>query len=163
MTSAGPNPENDARIPSKVAEGVQRVLAALRRSTTAQGVLLVDGEGQVVAEAGRGPEERLGEVLPVLSDEVGVTQRLEEGWAGEPVISLHYYEGSSGQIYAAAGGDFPYLLVVLTKRHGLPPSGVTWLFVRRALQELRALLRSSRMEPEIGEVLGVVEAERRQG
>lgn len=163
MTTARSSPGSGTRIPSEVAEGVQRVLAALRRSTTAQGVLLIDGEGQVVAEAGRGPEERLGGLLPVLADEVGVTRRLGGGWAGDPVFSLHYYEGSGGQIYAAAGGDFPYLLVVFTARQGLPPSGVTWLFVRRALQELRALLRPSRVEPEIGEVLGVVEAGRRQG
>ncbi len=153
MAADRADPQGGARIPLRLAEGVQRVLVTLRRSTTARSVLLIDRTGRVVAEAGRGSEGRLGDLLLVLADEIGVAQRLEEGWTGEPVVSLHYYEGNDGQVYAAAGGDFPYLLVVLTQRHGLPPSGVTWLFVRRALQELRALLRSTSVGPGIGEAL----------
>ena len=141
------------------------MLAVLRRNTTAQGVLLIDEGGQVVAEAGKGPEERLGTVLPVLADQIGVTQRLEGGWAEEPVFSLHFFEGDGGQIYAAAGSGFPYLLVVFTTRQGLPPSGVTWLFVRRALQELRTLLRSSQpgTATAVEKVLRAAEAEQQRG
>jgi len=163
MGTTGENAAKGRRIPPDAAEGVQRILVGLRRNTTAQGVLLIDGAGGVVAEAGGATEGTLAAVLPVLGGEIAMTRRLGEGWDEEPVLSLHLYEGNGGQVYAAAAGDFPYLLVVLTRRQGLPPSGVTWLFVRRALQELRALLRPMQMEQEIGEILGVVGAEQGQG
>ena len=155
--------EESARIPLTAADEVQHILSTLRRNTTARGVLLVDEIGQVVAEAGEAARRALQQALPALVDEIRVTQQLGTTWDRDSILSLHYYEGAEGQVYAAAGGQFPYLLLVMTRRQGLPPSGVTWLFVRRALQELRSLLRPVPVEPEVGQMVGVVEAEQEQG
>lgn len=156
-------PEESARIPLSAADQVQQILSTLRRNTTARGVLLVDEMGQIVAEAGTAARRALHPALPALVEEIRVTRELGTLWDRESTLSLHYYEGAEGQVYAAAGGQFPYLLVVMTRRQGLPPSGVTWLFVRRALQELRSLLRPLAVEPDVGQMLGVVEAGQEQG
>jgi len=134
-----------------VAKALQRALATLRRDTTAQCVILTDGEGRVIAEAGGNRGGVLDDVLSILVREIAVTTSLRQSWDESPVLSLHHYEGGQYEIYAAAAADFPFLLVILTWRKAPAYSGVTWLFVRRTMQELRWLLRpEERPQPEPG-------------
>ncbi len=134
---------DEAGFPSGLAEGLRRILVTLRRNTTAQHVVLIDAEGSPIAEAGGGKEGLLRKVLPTLAREVAIARDLGTRWGEESLLSLHHCEGKDRQVYTAAAADLPYALVLLAWREGPSPSGVTWLFLRRALQELRTLLRSA--------------------
>ena len=117
---------------------VQRALATLRRGAEARCALLVDGTGQVVAQAGT-LDGLPKTVLPLLVEEASITARLHRDLEGGAEVSLHHYEGSRYQVYTAVATDIPFLLIVLSQQTPLRRSGVVWLFLRRALQELRRL------------------------
>jgi len=121
--------------PAGRTEAVRRTLATLRRGMGARCALLTDAEGQVVIQVGAVEGSSLETVLPLLAGEVSVTSRLEGGKA-----SLHHYEAGRYQIYTAVAAEIPLLLAVLSQQTPPHRSGVTWLFLRRALQELRGLL-----------------------
>jgi CheY-like chemotaxis protein len=129
-----------SRSPSGRTEAVRRVLATLRQGTGARCALLVDTEGQVVAQAGTAEGLSLGTILPILVEEVSVTSRVDRRLEGGAEVSLHHYEGKRYQIYAAVATDTPFLLVALSSQASPRRSGVIWLFLRRTLQELRECL-----------------------
>lgn len=140
--SSGKERENGGiSLSPQRAESVQRILTALRRDTVTQCVLLAHRGGRLVAEAGSIPEGFNERILPILLDEVGVVKRLGQEWNGGAVLSLHHYEGGRYEIYAASAADAPYLLVAVTWPRPPAYSGVIWLFVRRAIQDLRWILR----------------------
>ena len=120
---------------------LQRALTALRRDTVAQCVLLADAEGRRVVQVGTVQSGLLDTVLPVLADEIVVVARLSEAWHEDQVLSLHHYEGADFEVYAASAADTPLLLVVVVPQRPHVQSGVLWLFVRRAMQELRWVIR----------------------
>jgi|YNPNPStandDraft_1061719.scaffolds.fasta_scaffold39732_3 hypothetical protein len=116
----------------------------------AQCVLLTDREGHVVAEAGSARGTPLQAVLPVLTEEVTLTARLAEAWGEPSVLGLHHFQGGQAEVYTASAADLPFLLVVVTWQRPVAYSGVVWLFVRRAMQELRWILRGDGGQPLLG-------------
>jgi hypothetical protein len=120
---------------------LQRALTALRRDTVAQCVLLADTEGRRVVQVGTVKPGVLDTVLPLLADEIVVVSRLSEAWHEDQVLSLHHYEGNDVEVYAASAADMPLLLVLVVPQRPRVQSGVLWLFVRRAMQELRWVVR----------------------
>ncbi len=124
---------------------LQRALTALRRDTVAQCVLLADTEGRRVVQVGTVKPGVLDTVLPLLADEIVVVSRLSEAWHEDQVLSLHHYEGNDVEVYAASAADMPLLLVLVVPQRPRVQSGVLWLFVRRAMQELRWVVRQGLM------------------
>jgi len=120
-------------------ETVRQALATLRRGTGVQCALLVDAEGRVMAQSGSVEGLALEEVLPILVQETTLTRRLDRLLAGGSEISLHHYEGSQYQIYAAVV-TAPFLLVAVSQQGPPRRLGVLWLFLRRTIDELRRML-----------------------
>ncbi|MGD1991924.1 MAG: hypothetical protein PVI59_01915 [Anaerolineae bacterium] len=120
---------------------LQRALTALRRDTVAQCVLLADTEGRRVVQVGTVQAGVLDTVLPVLAEEILVVSRLSEAWHEDQVLSLHHYEGNDFEVYAASSADVPLLLVLVVPQRPRVQSGVLWLLVRRAMRELRWVVR----------------------
>lgn len=133
---------------------LQRALTALRRDTVAQCVLLADVEGQRVVQVGTVQPGVLDTVLPVLADEIGVVSRLSEAWHQDQMLSLHHYEGNDFEVYAASAADVPLLLVLVVPQRPRVQSGVLWLFVRRAMQELCWVVRQGMVGKEEKTPLG---------
>lgn len=123
-------------------EEVQRLLATLQRGLGAQCVLLIDGEGRLLTRTGTAGSLSLEEVLPIIAEESALTARLNRSIEGGVGVSLHHYEGARYQVYTAVAADNPFLLVVLSPQSPPRRLGVTWLFLRRTLEELRGLLQA---------------------
>lgn len=134
-------PLNDLVLSPERIAVLQRALTALRRDTVAQCVLLADTEGRRVVQVGTVQPGVLDTVLPLLADEILVVSQLSEAWHDDHVLSLHHYEGNDFEVYAASAADTPLLLVLVVPQRPHVQSGVLWLFVRRAMQELRWVIR----------------------
>lgn len=146
----GEEQQGGAALPAGCEEPLRRALTTLRRDTMAQCVLLTDREGRVVAEAGSARGTPLRAVLPVLTEEVALTARLAGAWGEPAALGLHHFQGGQTEVYTASAADFPLLLVVATSQRPVAYSGVVWLFVRRAVQELRWILRGEGGQPLLG-------------
>ena len=117
---------------------VRRTLTALRRSTGAQCALLADPRGEVVAQVGVTEDRLLEAILPVLAEEAELNARMAPHMGEELGASLHHYEGDRYHLHAAIVPE-GFILVVLSRQPAPRRLGTTWLFLRRALRELRAL------------------------
>lgn len=126
-------------LPAGQAEAVQQSLTTLWRMTGARWVALANGEGQVLAQTGSAEGLTPGTLLTALAEEAAITAGLERCLAERVNVSLHHYEGGQYQLFAAIAIDAPLMLLVLQRNPSSHP-GVVWLFLRRALQEVRGLL-----------------------
>ncbi len=129
--------------PPGQAKGIERVLTTLRRATGAQCLLLADRKGRLLAQVGSAKPIPLERVLSVLAEEIAITTRMNRYLRGQVETSMHHYEGERHRIYAAVATDGPLLVVVMNQQGAFRQSGVTWLFLRRALHELRRLSRQA--------------------
>ena len=112
----------------------------MRRATGAQCVVLADEQGRQLARVGNATSVPLDTALTMLVDEARMTT-LVSGYLNDAVeISLHHYEGKQFRIYTAVATGGPFLLMVMDRQSSLRHSGVVWLFLRRALHELRGTL-----------------------
>jgi hypothetical protein len=102
--------------------------------------LLTDAQGQVLAQAGLAKGVSVESVLPVLLEEASLTARLNDFLKEGVEVSLHHYEGGRCQVHAAVATDVPILLIVFSETISSSRAGIAWLFLRRAMQELRGLL-----------------------
>ncbi len=120
-------------------DAVHRALTALRRDTGAQCAMLADPEGRLIAQVGAADDLPLEEFLPILAEEVSISNRVGSLIGEGPGVSLHHYEGKRYQLYTAILPD-TFLLTVLSRQPSPRRFGTAWLFLRRALRELRALM-----------------------
>jgi hypothetical protein len=129
----------EGALPAAQVEAVQQSLTTLRRTIGARCVVLANGEGQPLVQVGSVQDLALAPLLAALAEEAAVTLGLDRCLAERVNVSLHHYEGSQYQLFAAVAVDSPLILLVLQQNPSTHP-GVVWLFLRRALQEVRGLL-----------------------
>ncbi|MBN1955001.1 MAG: hypothetical protein JW900_08130 [Anaerolineae bacterium] len=127
-------------------EAVQWTLATLRRNTGAHCVLLSDHEGQVLAQAGRAANLSLETIYSTLVKTTTVAACLGRDLDDRIETSMHHYEGGRYQVYAAVAAEGPHLFLLLNQRAAARHSGVVWLFLQRAMNELQQLLQTKKEE-----------------
>ncbi len=120
-------------------ERVYQVLATLQRGVGGQWALLANGQGNIIAQTGLAEEMVTERLLPLILEEASLTLQMERSLGDGTGVSLHHYEGGQRQIYVGIAGPQPLVLVVIS-RQAPRRLGVVWLFLRRSLHELRALL-----------------------
>ncbi|MCS7281846.1 MAG: hypothetical protein RMK65_12720 [Anaerolineae bacterium] len=127
-------------VPSARMERVYQILATLQRGIGGQCVLLANGQGNIIAQAGLTEEVVKEQLLPLILEEASITLQLGKNLGNGTGISLHHYEGDRRQIYVGIVSPESLVLVVMSRQPPPRRLGIIWLFLRRSLQELRALL-----------------------
>ncbi len=105
---------------------IHRQLTALMRDTGAQGVLLTDSDGNVMA--GIGSTNGFGEL------------KLVPTANGEPAFNFAYHQGKTHDVYSAEVGNGMRLSLVFDRNQPGSRIGLVLQYTRRAVQELTSVL-----------------------
>ncbi len=112
-------------------------LEELRREVGAQCIVAASPDGAIVAQAGILSDLDLEKLLPLAVNEfvasLALTRYLGEAHSG----NLTYYEGTGHDVYMASVEDDLFILIVFDRRVQTSRIGIVWLYVRRAIENLR--------------------------
>lgn len=123
-------------------ERLTQRLSDLRYEVGAQCILLATLTGQLVAKVGA-----LEDILPstlatLMSRGFIAAPEINRHLNQERSFNLHYHEGTRYDLYAANAGDRFFLTLVFDRRMGASRIGMVWLYTKRALQDLLAMIAS---------------------
>lgn len=128
-------------------EKIQERIENLRVDLGASGVLLLDESGQLLAECGRLRGFDLNTFLALLGNAMSATNAVVHLLKDDTAFDLHYHEGQNYEMYTTRLTDQVFLMVMLERGTGTTSRiGMMWLNLRRAVTELRALLKKSMIE-----------------
>jgi CheY-like chemotaxis protein len=128
-------------------ERLTRRLADLRYEVGAQCVLLADITGQLLAKVGMtegmSPSALTGLLGGSFTNEFEVARQLRE----DRPFNLHYHEGMRYDLYSANVGDRLFLMLAFDRRMGASRISMVWLYTKRAIQDLLAMVTSKESDP----------------
>lgn len=128
-------------------ERLTRRLTDLRYEVGAQCVLLADITGQLLAEVGMtegmSPSALTGLLGGSFTNELEVARQLRE----DRSFNLHYHEGMRYDLYSANVGDRLFLMLAFDRRMGASRISMVWLYTKRAIQDLLAMVTSQEPDP----------------
>jgi len=129
-------------LPDERLERLTQRLNDLRYEVGAQCILLADMSGQLVVEAGLaegiGPSTLTALMSGGFANEFEINRHLRE----DRSFNLHYHEGTRYDIYSSNVGDALFLTLAFDRRMGASRIGMVWLYTKRAIQDLIAILAS---------------------
>lgn len=132
-------------------DGKQKIhtyLETLRVDLGASGVLLLDPAGVPLVECGRVRGFDLDAYLSILGKAMAATNAVAHLLHDDAAFDLHFHEGQNFELYTTRLGDQVFLTLVLERGFGATSRmGMVWLTLRRAVTDLRALIKQSIAEP----------------
>ena len=145
------NDRPDAAPDSSALSGEQRDrvlqrLTDLRFEVGAQGILLADLQGRLLAEVGLLDELAPSTLTGLLGGSFVSLFDLARHLRESRSFNLTYHEGARYDLYAANVGDALFLTLIFDRRQGASRIGMVWLYTKRAIQDLLELL-SDALQP----------------
>jgi CheY-like chemotaxis protein len=125
---------------------IRKSIEALRQDTNARNVLLLDRSGELLAESGPRGEFDTGAFLAALGNTMVVTNAVSEILGDSSAFDLHFHEGEKYEIYSARVSPQVFLSLLLEREDTNGRIGMVWLYLRRAVTDLRQLLLQSNAE-----------------
>jgi FixJ family two-component response regulator len=146
------NDRPDAAPDSSVLSGERRDrvlqrLTDLRFEVGAQGILLADLQGRLLAEVGLLDELALSTLTGLLGGSFVSLFDLARHLRESRSFNLTYHEGARYDLYAANVGDALFLTLIFDRRQGASRIGMVWLYTKRAIQDLLDLLSDELQHP----------------
>ncbi len=123
-------------------ERLTQRLGDLRYEVGAQCVLLATLTGQLVIEVGQTEGIHPSTLATLMSSGFTAAPELNRHLNQERSFNLHYHEGTRYDLYAANAGDRFFLTLVFDRRMGASRIGMVWLYTKRAIQDLLAMIAS---------------------
>lgn len=127
-------------------EGLRAIrerMATLCLDAGAHGTLLFDESGKLLAESGQRGDFDTGAFLGLLGNAMAATQAVSNVLGDQRSIDLHFYEGKQYDIYTAHVSNQVFLSLLLNKQGNNSRIGMVWLYLRRAITDLRNLLANA--------------------
>ncbi len=128
-------------------ENVARRIKTLQVDVGAHAVILADTTGHVVSRSGTVSRLDAASVLALLGGAMAVAGELTDYLQYTSDARLTYYEGPPYDLYAVAINKHFFLALFFDRRQETQAAsriGTVWLYARRAVTEIRALLQQSR-------------------
>jgi len=122
---------------------IARCLADLRFELGAQCILLADITGQMLAQVGTVEGVDLQVLIALSGGSFATAFELDRYLEEEQALTLNYHEGRRLDIYSANVNEELFLVLLFDKQQQRSRIGMVWLYTRRTLQQLRALLGST--------------------
>lgn len=138
-------------------EAIATQLESLRQETGAQCVFLADMQGQRLVEVGDSEGLDTAALLALQAGGIAASAELARQLGDDSAFNLNFHEGSRYDLYAASVGESLFLSLVCDRQIQPSRIGLVWLYTRRAIERLRALLSSAQAPPPslpIGEEFG---------
>ena len=126
---------------------VQQRLNVLLNDTGALNVLLPDWSGQLLVECGRRTDTQTDVLFALLGNSMAAATEVARLLHEEDGFDLQYHEGKHYEVYAAMVSETIFLALLFDRRMGGSRIGLVSLYMRRAIEELRALLSTALVDP----------------
>ncbi len=121
---------------------MQKRMEKLRDEIGAHGVLLHDQAGHLLAESGERNEFDTNAFLALQGNAMATSSALSQVLGEQEAFDLHLHEGKKYETYTACAGDHVFLSVILDKQDNNSRIGIVWLYLRRAVTDLRGMLNN---------------------
>jgi len=125
-------------------EAITKELESLCRDVGAQCVFLADMLGQRLAEVGITEGFDSAALLSLLAGGFATTGELARQFGKGEAANLNFHQGSRYEIYSANVGDNLILAMLYERRVQSSRIGIVWLYTRRAIERLLAVLSTTR-------------------
>lgn len=122
---------------------IARCLADLRFELSAQCILLADVVGQMLAHVGTTEGVDLQVLLSLIGGSFATAFEMARHLGEEQALTLNYHEGKHLDVYSANVNEELFIVLLFDKRRQSSRIGMVWLYTRRTLQQLRALVRGA--------------------
>jgi DNA-binding response OmpR family regulator len=136
-TAAAPKPTCIFIFSAREADGIDKVLSALRAETTAESVLLIEDSGHVISAKGLSNERDMPSLAALVvasrSTNAQMASLLGEGES----FALNYLEGQRVSVYSAGISQRLLLVVVVPK---LVKQGAVWMYTKKAAAEIEQVV-----------------------
>jgi CheY-like chemotaxis protein/predicted regulator of Ras-like GTPase activity (Roadblock/LC7/MglB family) len=111
-------------------------LMTMQRELGAESTLLLDGQGEIVVQAGELHAIDLKSALPSLLTATGAALEVSRTLGDESPASLMYFDGEKHDLYLATAGADHSLAVVFPAKQGAEQIGAVLQYSRRAASDL---------------------------
>lgn len=125
-------------------DGLKQVdssLEVLRVDLGASGAMLHDQLGRLLVECGSHGDIDLNAFLTLLSNAMSASGPAMQLLRDVSAFDLHVHEGVNSEIYTTRVSEEVFLTFIFFKKEGASRVGMVWLTLRRAVPELRKLLK----------------------
>ncbi len=119
---------------------IQQRIESLRIDVGALGVMLLDQSGQLLTECGHRGDFDATAFLALLGNAMAAANEVVRMLKDQEAFDLLFHEGRNYEIYAARINDQMLLAILLGKNENNSRVGMVWLYLRRAISEIRELL-----------------------
>ena len=137
------NHQPQATLSDQHADLLSSRLEELRREIGAQCLLAVNAIEELVAQTGVTTDLEIKPLLRLVSSEFPISTSMMHYLGGNQPSNLNYYEGANHDIYTANVHENLFLVLVFDRRVQASRIGIVWLYVRRAVENLRRLMTLS--------------------
>jgi DNA-binding response OmpR family regulator len=139
---AGPT---DSR-PDNVQPDIASRLVRLQRDLSALSAFLMHANGRIVVQAGEAAHLDLDALLPRLVDAFRASLRVSQLLGGQAPANVHFFYGSTYEVYSANVGASFTLVIVFDGQHGVGQMGPVLRYGRLAADDLLNTLRKLGVE-----------------
>ncbi len=122
-------------------DNIAQCLADLRFEIGAQCILLADLAGQLVAHVGETEGLELAPLISLIGGGFATAFEMSRYLGESQALTLNYHEGERLDVYSSNVDTRLFIILVFDKRRQRSRIGMVWLYTRRALEQLRTLVR----------------------
>ncbi len=119
---------------------IQQRLDTLRYDIGALGAHVFDHSGQLIAQAGQHGTFDASAFLVLLGATLNTATQISRILNDTEALDLHLHEGNQYEIYATQITPQVFLALTVERQNNTSRIGVVWLYLRKAITELRALV-----------------------
>jgi hypothetical protein len=125
----------------------------LRADLGATGALLSDQAGQSLIECGRHGDFDLHTFLAQLGNAMTASNQVIHALQDEASFNLHFHEGKNYEMYTTRISDQSFLTLIFDRQGSAQGRvGMVWSTLRRAVTEIRAMLKHALVTPDLSVV-----------
>lgn len=125
---------------------IQARLEHLRTDVEAVGAFLFDQSGQLLTQTGQAGEFDATAFRALLGNTMSAASELGHILQDDETFDLHFHEGKQYEVYATQINPQVFLALLIERQGSASRIGMVWLYLRRAIAELRALVKQAQVE-----------------
>jgi DNA-binding response OmpR family regulator len=125
---------------------IQERLERLRTDVEAVGICLFDQSGQLLTQTGQPGEFDATAFRALLGNTMSAASELGHILQDDETFDLHFHEGKQYEVYATQISPQVFLALWIERQGSTSRIGMVWLYLRRAIAELRALVKQAQVE-----------------
>ena len=125
---------------------IQDHIENLRVDLGAAGVILFDQSGQLLTECGEHGDLDVATFLSLLGNAMSASNEVIHLLRDEAAFDLHFHEGHNFDLHTARISDRIFITLIFERHTGSSRVGMVWISLRRAVTELRSLLKKATIE-----------------